>query len=222
MTDVCRPAVLHSVAPCRTSHSSVAFSDADSVAMGHSLPGACDPRAARRNRWRPDTRQIIMKILLSAADDGDRPHRSRRLRRRRHQDRRRPRERAAVLERAHRSADASGTYPEFDATDYSFVLEQQCYCPLTGPVKVTVEDGEVTSAVIVKGGNGIKKGSEAPEYLHLTINDVIAHANDTSAAKIDVDWPEGQDWPSTVAVDQIENAVDDEVTYVIRDVRISG
>jgi hypothetical protein len=115
-----------------------------------------------------------------------------------------------------------GTYPELDATDYSFVLEQQCYCPLTGPVKVTVEDGEITSAVIVKGGNGMKKGTEAPEYLHLTINDVIAHANDTSAAKIDVDWPEGQDWPSTVAVDQIENAVDDEVTYVIRDVQISG
>ena len=37
-----------------------------------------------------------------------------------------------------------GTYPEFEATDYTFVLEQLCFCPITGPVKVTVEDGEVT------------------------------------------------------------------------------
>jgi len=115
-----------------------------------------------------------------------------------------------------------GSYPELEATDYTFVLEQQCYCPLAGPVKVTVEDGAVTSAVIAKGGNGMKKGSDAPEYLRLSINDVIARANDTEAAKVDVVWPDGQDWPDSVFVDQIENAVDDEVTYVIRDVEIAG
>ncbi len=113
-----------------------------------------------------------------------------------------------------------GTYPEFDATNYTFLFEQQCYCPVTGPVKVTVEDGKVTSAVIAKGSTGIKKGSDAPDYLQVTINEVIAHANDTKAADVVVDWPDGQDWPNTVAVDQIENAVDDEVTYVIRNVSV--
>ncbi len=111
-------------------------------------------------------------------------------------------------------------YPAFDAADYTFVLEQLCYCPVTGPVEVTVEDGEVTSAVIAKGGQGMKKGSDAPEYLWITINDVIDRANDPEAAQVDVDWPDGQDWPSTVAIDQIENAVDDEVTYTIRDVSV--
>jgi hypothetical protein len=115
-----------------------------------------------------------------------------------------------------------GSYPELEATDYTYMLEQQCYCPLAGPVKVTVEGGEVTSAVIAKGGNGMKKGSDAPEYLHLSINDVIARANDTKAAKVDVVWPDGQDWPDSVFVDQIENAVDDEVTYVVRNVEIAG
>jgi hypothetical protein len=114
-----------------------------------------------------------------------------------------------------------GTYPDFDAASYSFLLEQVCYCPITGPARVTVEDGEVTSAVIAEGGHGVKKGSDAPVYLRLTINDVIARANDTGAAEVVVDWPEGQDWPSSVAVDQIENAVDDEVTYLIRDVQVS-
>lgn len=111
-------------------------------------------------------------------------------------------------------------YPQFDAADYTFVLEQLCYCPVTGPVEVTVADGEVTSAVITKGGQGMKKGSDAPEYLWITINDVIDRANDPEAAQVDVDWPDGQDWPSTVAIDQIENAVDDEVTYTIRDVSV--
>jgi ketosteroid isomerase-like protein len=114
-----------------------------------------------------------------------------------------------------------GTYPEFEAANYTYLLEQQCYCPVTGPVKVTVEDGEVTSAVITTGGHGMKKGSDAPEYLQLTINEVIARANDTDAAEITVDWPDGQEWPNTVAVDQVANAVDDEVTYVIRGVEVS-
>lgn len=115
-----------------------------------------------------------------------------------------------------------GTYPELDAQDYTYVLEQQCFCPLTGPVQVTVEAGEVTSAVVAERGHGMKKGSEAPEYFLVTINDVIAHANDTTAAKVDVEWPDGQDWPDKVAVDRIENATDDEITYVISDVEIAG
>ena len=115
-----------------------------------------------------------------------------------------------------------GSYPELDATDYTYVLEQICFCPVTGPVKVTVEDGEVTSAVIAKGSPGMKKGSDAPEYLWITINDVIAHANDTEAAAVEVEWPEDQDWPSKVAVDKIENAVDDEITFLVRNVQVTG
>ena len=115
-----------------------------------------------------------------------------------------------------------GSYPELDAADYTYLLEQQCYCPLVGPVKVTVEDGAVTSSVIAKGGNGMQKGSDAPSYLHLSINEVIARANDTSAAEVVVDWPDGQDWPNKVSVDQIADAVDDEVTYVISDVQVTS
>ena len=116
-----------------------------------------------------------------------------------------------------------GSYPEFDEPDYTFVLEQICFCPITGPVKVVVEDGAVTSAVVLKGvQGGMKKGADAPDYLRQTINDVIAEANNTEAAKIDVDWPAGQAWPNSVAVDRIENAVDDEVTFTISDVEIAS
>jgi hypothetical protein len=114
-----------------------------------------------------------------------------------------------------------GTYPEFEPEDYSFVLKQVCFCPIAGPVKVTVEDGEVKSAIVAKGGSGMEKGSDAPEYLWITINDVIAEANDTEAASVEVSWPDGQDWPASVAVDEVELATDDEITYVIRDVQVS-
>ena len=114
-----------------------------------------------------------------------------------------------------------GTYPEFAPEDYSFVLEQVCFCPIAGPVKVTVEDGEVTSAIVTKSGSGMEKGSDAPEYLWKTINDVIAEANDTEAASVEVSWPDGQDWPDSVAVDEVELATDDEISYVIRNVQVS-
>lgn len=113
-----------------------------------------------------------------------------------------------------------GTYPELDAEDYTYVLEQVCFCPVTGPIKVIVEDGEVTSAVVLKGGQGIEKGSNAPDYLWITINDVIAQANDTEAADVQVTWPDGQDWPDRVSVDKVELATDDEISYVVRNVTV--
>jgi hypothetical protein len=114
-----------------------------------------------------------------------------------------------------------GTYPEFDEPDYTYVLEQTCFCPLAGPVEITVEDGEVTSAVVLKGmRGGLKKGDDAPEYLWKTLNEVIAEANDTEAFQVDVEWPEGQDWPDSVSVDRMENAVDEEVYYTVHDVQV--
>lgn len=114
-----------------------------------------------------------------------------------------------------------GGYPEFAPEDYTYLLEVICYCPLTGPVEVTVEDGEVTSAVYARGGHGLKKGDEAPEFMWKTINDVIEAANDTTAAKVDVTWPEGQDHPRSVSVDKDRRMVDEEMTYVVRRVEVS-
>ncbi|UMG91721.1 DUF6174 domain-containing protein [Nocardioides sp. TF02-7] len=116
----------------------------------------------------------------------------------------------------------TGTYPEFAAQDYTYLLEQVCFCPVTGPVQVTVRDGEVVEAVVTRNRHGVKKGTPAPDYLRATINDVIARANDTEADSVEVVWPEGQDYPSRVEVDQMANATDDEITFIVRDVRVDG
>lgn len=115
-----------------------------------------------------------------------------------------------------------GTYPSFAPQDYTYRLEVLCFCPMPGPAEVTVSGGEVVSAVLLRGGHGMAKGSEAPEYMERTINDVIDSANDPEADKVKVDWPDGQDYPSSVSVDQNERAMDDEVTYVVKDVSVSG
>ena len=53
----------------------------------------------------------------------------------------------------------------------------------------------------------------------MTIQDVIDKGNDPKAAQVDVEWPAGQDYPTSVYVDQDKMVADEEVTWVISDVR---
>lgn len=116
--------------------------------------------------------------------------------------------------------DATGDYPTFAPEDYAFRLEVLCYCPQVGAVRVRVRDGKVVSARMLQDARSAPKGAEAPAYAKKTINDIIALANDSKAASVDVTWPDGQDYPSAVAVDRIADATDDEVTYTIRNVNV--
>lgn len=107
-------------------------------------------------------------------------------------------------------------YPDFPVADYTYRLEVLCFCPVLGPVAVTVADGRIVQAVIAEGD---QSGKPAPKFTRLTINDIIAIANDSKPAKVEVTWPSGEDFPSVVRVNQLEHATDDEVTYTIKDVR---
>jgi hypothetical protein len=119
-----------------------------------------------------------------------------------------------------------GSYPELAATDYTYRLSVQCFCAFgSSPVQVTVHDGEVASAAYAKDSGGRQDahaGQPAPKSLWLTINDVIARANDTTAARVTVDWPAGQDYPNSVFVDQNTDMADDEIGYTISDVAVNG
>lgn len=108
-------------------------------------------------------------------------------------------------------------YPDFEPANYSYRLEVLCYCPQVGAVRVTVKDGKVTEAISTTGE---ARGQAAPEFARLSINDIIARANDPQVDEAEVTWPTGQDHPSVVILDQLRMATDDEVTYTIKDVRI--
>lgn len=113
----------------------------------------------------------------------------------------------------------TASFPGYGPRDYSYHLEVLCYCPQVGTVEVVVRDGEVTEATSLDGPTA---GRAAPDFARLTIDEIIAMANDPQVAKAKVDWPEGQDHPSSVMLDRIAQAVDDEVTYTIKDVVVSA
>jgi hypothetical protein len=112
-----------------------------------------------------------------------------------------------------------GSYPDFEPEDYAFTLVVSCFCPDAGtPVRVTVVDGEAVEAVYAQNGRAVKKGDPAPEFRWLTIDEVIEAANDTGADMVKVKWPEGQDYPGSVYVDQDRLTVDEEIGYLVSDV----
>jgi predicted small lipoprotein YifL len=118
-----------------------------------------------------------------------------------------------------------GTYPAFAPTDYTYELTVSCFCVASGaPVLVTVVDSEVATAVHLAAGGGRggdQAGEPADQGLQMTINDVIEAANDTEADRVDVDWPAGQDYPTSVFVDSEAKVADDEVGYAIANVVLS-
>jgi uncharacterized protein DUF6174 len=114
-----------------------------------------------------------------------------------------------------------GTYPDFEPRDYTYTLVLSCFCAGGGtPVHVTVRDGEVVDAVYAGDGRGAEAGTPADRLMWLTINDVIREANDTQAASVRVDWPAGQDYPSSVYVDGDLQAADEERGYQVSNVVI--
>lgn len=115
---------------------------------------------------------------------------------------------------------SAAPWPAFGVSDYRYRLRVLCYCPQIGPVEVTVVDGAVTTAVLTRGAAA---GSDAPDYARLSIDDIIdaANAAATGSGSADVIWPDDSDHPTSVSVDRIQGAVDDEVTYTIRAVEVS-
>lgn len=115
-----------------------------------------------------------------------------------------------------------GSYPEFEPGSYQYTLRVTCFCPDAGvPLRVTVADGAVTDAVVASNGAGLTEGDPAPEHRRLSINDIIGELNAaTDAASVRVEWPEGQDYPSAVSIDQSTRIADEEVGYTISDVTV--
>lgn len=99
-------------------------------------------------------------------------------------------------------------YPAFGEPDYTYRLEVLCFCPLLDPVEVTVKDGVPTTS--------------GPGRPPLTIDDIIDEANDLSISRVEVVWPKGQRWPTSVRLDKIPRVADDEITYVIKNVKITS
>ncbi|MFN8193142.1 MAG: DUF6174 domain-containing protein [Nocardioidaceae bacterium] len=117
------------------------------------------------------------------------------------------------------AAPTVGTYPEFPLPDYDFTVRVSCFCAdANQPIRVEVRDGAAVSATYASRGPGHAKGDPAPKYRRITLAEVIAAANDVKAATVDVTWPAGQDYPTSVWVDQDTMMADEEIGYEVSDV----
>jgi hypothetical protein len=118
-------------------------------------------------------------------------------------------------------APKPGSLPDFPYADYAYTLQQRCFCAnIDQKYRVTVEGGEATTVTWATPGDGHEVGGavEGAKYLKLSIQDIIDQGNDPKAAQIDVDWPAGQLYPSSVSIDQDKMIADEEVTWVISEV----
>ncbi len=116
----------------------------------------------------------------------------------------------------------------FAPTNYSYTLEVSCYCPYAAvPVRVSVEDDTVVDAVFERGGGrgGAVRGEQAPELLRLSIEDVLAEAQEAESAgahEVTVAWPDESEHPTEVYIDRNETAVDEEVGYALSGLEVVG
>ena len=118
-------------------------------------------------------------------------------------------------------APEPGSLPAYPYTDYAYTLEQRCFCAnIDQKYRVTVEAGKAVSVAWATAGPDHEVGDAVPEgkYLRLSIQDIIDQGNDPKAAKVTVDWPAGQLYPTSVYIDQDQMIADEEVTWVISDV----
>lgn len=112
----------------------------------------------------------------------------------------------------------------FGPTDYAYTLTLACYCPDAGvPIRVTVADDEVVSAVYARSGGraGAVAGEDVPLDRVVTLDEVIEAASTPDAYRVEVDWPEGQDHPDSVSVDLSKRTVDEEIGYLVADVEVA-
>ena len=117
-------------------------------------------------------------------------------------------------------APKPGQLPDFPYADYSYTLGMACFCAFVDQRwRITVADGEVTDVAWATAGQGHQAGDRVGDQaLSLpTIQDVIDKGNDPGAAEVRVYWPAGQLYPHSVYVDQLANAADDEISYVLTD-----
>jgi hypothetical protein len=100
--------------------------------------------------------------------------------------------------------------------DYSFTVTRQCFCPFTDPVDVTVADGVTTA--MTKDGQPVDPLEVAG--LPRTIQDVFAIvAGSADAADVVVEWDPEFGFPTSIQVDSIENAIDDEFGILVTNFR---
>ncbi len=109
-----------------------------------------------------------------------------------------------------------GTWQDAGIDAYTITIERMCFCPDVGPYVVTVEGGEPVS--VTRDGKAVPLDDEMLASWPLTVEDLFAEIDDAEATadEVVVEHDETLGYPTRIAIDRIEDAIDDEMTYVVR------
>jgi hypothetical protein len=101
------------------------------------------------------------------------------------------------------------------ATRYEFTLRQACFCAINGPVRVTVSNGSVVTAIRISDGQALDT-----RYVSSieSLFDFIERGIANHSAVLDVTYDPTLGYPSRIVSDGSVNIADDEVTYEVGDV----
>lgn len=100
--------------------------------------------------------------------------------------------------------------------DYTLTITRQCFCPFTDPLQVTVVDGVATAITNVGQAVQPREADGLPKTVPELFAVVAAQAG---AAKVTVEWDPAFGFPTSIQVDSIANAIDDEFGYLVTDFR---
>lgn len=103
---------------------------------------------------------------------------------------------------------------------YQYTLRWLCFCgpDFTGPTRITVRDGAITSAVDAETGAPIDPATRRA----LTIEglfDVIEDAYQKNAYKVDVAYDPLDGHPVSANIDYDQHAVDEELGFTAKDLQ---
>jgi Family of unknown function (DUF6174) len=113
--------------------------------------------------------------------------------------------------------DRRSRWDEAQPASYRFRVAAQCFCleTFTRPRTITVDDGQVVAE------DPAPSDDADPERV-LTIDDLFDRARIAidNADAVEIVYDNDFDFPSTIAIDDMLDAIDDEITYVVTDFEV--
>jgi hypothetical protein len=115
-----------------------------------------------------------------------------------------------------------GTWAGAGIDDYTITIERMCFCPDVGPYEVAVEDGEAVS--VSKDGEEVPLDDASLATWPLTVDDLFAEIDEAerTADEVTVVYDATLGYPTRISIDRIEDAIDDEMSFVVRDLRVDA
>lgn len=105
-------------------------------------------------------------------------------------------------------------------SDYAYTLRVGCFCPYVGPLRITVQNGEVVGVRQLEPIDGgpqnvqdwINKQAMTLVELDALVDRALREADD-----VDVEYDPTYGFPANVYIDWYKDAVDDEIGYTVTD-----